>query len=50
MIDNEGRVIIPAKYHMVRMVNEHLFEVEVTYGGDRILINDKGQFVGKSDF
>lgn len=47
MIDNEGRVIIPAKYHMVRMVNEHLFEVEVTYGGDRILINDKGQYVGK---
>ena len=50
VIDTDGHVIIPAKYHMVRMVNEHLFEVEVSCCGDKILFNTKGQYVGKSDF
>ncbi|MBR4564118.1 MAG: WG repeat-containing protein [Paludibacteraceae bacterium] len=48
VIDIDGNVIIPAKYYMVRMVNENLFEAEVTCGGDHILINSKGQYVGKS--
>ena len=50
VIDNEGHVIIPAKYHMVRMVNDHLFEVEITYEGNRVFFNDKGQYVGKCNF
>lgn len=50
VIDRNGNVIIPAKYYMVRMVNENLFEAEVTYGGDRILFNAKGELVGKSNF
>lgn len=48
VIDSDGNVIIPAKYYMVRIVDESLFEVETTYGGERILINAKGQYVGKS--
>lgn len=48
VIDNNGNVIIPAKYHMVRMVNENLFEAEVTCGGDHILLDNKGRRVGKS--
>lgn len=50
VIDNEGNVIVPAKYYMVRIVDDTLFEVEVTCGGDRILFNNKGQYVGKSKF
>ena len=48
VIDIDGNVIIPAKYYMVRMVNENLFEVEVTCGGERILFNNRGQHIGKS--
>ncbi len=47
VIDNQGNVIIPAKYYMVRIVDDTLFEVEVTGGGDRLLFNNKGQYVGK---
>ena len=50
VIDNEGNVIIPALYHMVYIVNDHLFEAEVTYGGDRILFDNKGRYVGKCPF
>lgn len=50
VIDRNGNVIVPAKYYMVRMVNENLFEAEVTYGGDRILFNAKGELVGNSNF
>ena len=46
VIDLNGKVIIPAKYFMVRMVDDHLFEAEVSFGGDRILFNDKGEYVG----
>ena len=49
VIDRNGNVIIPAKFFMVRMVDENLFEVEVDCGGDRILFNNKGQVVGKSN-
>ncbi|MBR0309677.1 MAG: WG repeat-containing protein [Paludibacteraceae bacterium] len=48
VVDAEGHVIIPAKYFMVRIVNDQLFEVEVTLGGDRLLFNNKGQCVGIS--
>lgn len=48
VIDSDGNVIIPAKYYMVRIVNDHLFEVEITCGGERILINAQGQYAGKS--
>lgn len=50
VIDLNGNVIIPAIYYMVRIVDDNLFEAEVTYGGERILFNNKGQYVGKSDF
>ena len=48
VIDANGHVIIPAVYYFVRIVNDHLFEVEVTSGGERLLFNTKGQYVGKS--
>ena len=41
-----GNVIIPAKYYMVRMIGDDLFDVEVTCDGEHILINSKGQIVG----
>ena len=50
VVDRHGNVIIPAKYYMVRMVDENLFEVVVSCGGDRILFDHKGRYVGKSDF
>ena len=46
VIDKNGKVIIPAKYYMVRMIGDDLFDVEVTYDGEHILINSKGQIVG----
>lgn len=49
VIDLDGNVIIPAIYYMVRIVNDTLFEAEVSSGGERILINSKGQYVGKSN-
>ena len=50
VIDRHGNVIIPAVYHMVRLVDDELFEVEVTYGGERILFDRAGRYVGKSKF
>ena len=50
VIDRYGNVIIPAIYFMVRMVDEDLFEVEVSCDGDRILFDRTGQYVGKSEF
>ena len=47
-MDIDGNVIIPAKYYMVRIVDDNHFEVEVTCGGERILVNAKGQYVGKT--
>lgn len=49
VIDAEGKVIIPAKYYMVRIVDDNLFDVEVTCNGDHILFNSKGQYVGKAE-
>ena len=46
VIDKNGKVIIPDKYYMVRMVNDDLFDVEVTYDGEHILFNSQGQIVG----
>lgn len=46
VIDLEGNVIIPAKYFMVRIVDDNLFDVEVSCSGEHILINSKGQIVG----
>ena len=48
VMDIDGNVIIPAKYYMVRIVDDNHFEVEVTCGGERILVNAKGQYVGKT--
>ena len=31
------------------MADDNLFDVEVTCGGDHILINSKGQYVGKAE-
>lgn len=50
VIDLEGHVIIPAVYYMVRMVDDDHFDIEVTCGGDHILLNNKGQVIGKSHF
>jgi len=50
VMDLDGNVIIPARYYMVRNVDDTRFEVEVTCGGDRILFNTKGQPIGKSAF
>lgn len=50
VIDRHGNIIIPAIYHMVRMVDDELFEVEVSYDGDRILFDRTGRCVGKSNF
>lgn len=50
VIDRQGHVIIPAIYYMVRIVDDNLFEAELTCNGDRILIDRNGQFVGKSNF
>ena len=46
VIDKNGNVIIPAKYYMVRMVDDELFDVEVTYDGEHMLVNSQGQIVG----
>ena len=50
VIDANGKVIIPALYYNVYIVNDRLFEVEVTSSGERLLYDTKGQYVGKSDF
>lgn len=50
VIDLKGNVIIPARYYMVRFVSDNLFEVEVTCGGDRVLFDSNGRYVGKSNF
>jgi len=49
VVDRYGHVIVPAKYFMVWMVDDNLFEVEVACGGDRILIDRKGRYVGMAD-
>ena len=46
VVDTDGNVIIPAKYYMVRIVDDNLFDVEVTCDGEHILINSKGHIVG----
>ncbi len=45
VIDSYGNVIIPAKYEMVRLVNDHLFEVQVTCYGERLLFDTNGNIV-----
>lgn len=47
VIDAEGNVIIPAKYYMVRIVNENLFEVEVTQCGERFLMDTEGHIISQ---
>ena len=48
VIDANGKVIIPALYYNVYIVNDQLFEVEVTSGGERLLYDTKGRYVGKA--
>ena len=48
VIDAKGNVIIPAIYYNVRIVNDDLFEVEMTCNGERLLYDTKGRYVGKS--
>jgi hypothetical protein len=48
VIDAKGHIIIPARYYNVRIVNDDLFEVEMTYDGERLLYDTKGRYVGKS--
>lgn len=50
VIDRQGNVIIPAKYYMVRMVDKNMFEVVVSAGGDCILFDRNGHYIGKSNF
>ena len=48
VIDSNGKVVIPAIYFNVYIVNDQLFQVEVTSGGERLLYDTKGHYVGKS--
>jgi hypothetical protein len=48
VIDANGKVIIPAIYFNVYIVNDRLFQAEVTSSGERILLDTKGRYVGKS--
>ena len=50
VMDATGKVIIPAIYYMVYLVDDHLFQVEVECGGDRILFDHQGRYVGKASF
>ena len=47
VIDANGKVIIPAIYYNVYIVNDRLFQVEVTSSGERILLDTQGRYVGK---
>ena len=47
VIDANGKVIIPAIYYNVYIVNDRLFQVEVTSSGERLLFDTKGRYVGK---
>ena len=48
VIDANGKVIIPAIYFNVYIVNDKLFQVEVTSCGERLLYDTQGRYVGKS--
>lgn len=48
VIDANGKVIIPAIYFNVYIVNDHLFQVEVTPSGERLLYDTQGRNVSKS--
>ena len=48
VIDANGKVIIPAIFFNVYIVNDQLFEVEVTSSGERLLYDTKGRYVGKA--
>ena len=50
VMDATGKVIIPAIYYMVYLVDDHLFQVEVECGGERILFDHQGRYVGKASF
>lgn len=50
VMDRHGNVIIPALYHMVYMVDDELFDAEVTCGGEHIFFDRKGHVVGKANF
>ena len=45
VLDDQGHVIIPAKYEWVRIAGEHLFEVSISSYNERILFNHKGERV-----
>lgn len=48
VIDANGKVIIPAIYFNVYIVNDKLFQVEVTSSGERLLYDTQGRYVGKA--
>lgn len=48
VINANGKVIIPAIYFNVYIVNDKLFQVEVTSSGERLLYDTQGRYVGKS--
>lgn len=48
VIDANGKVIIPAIYFNVYIVNDRLFQVEVTSSGERLLFDTQGRYVGKA--
>ena len=49
VIDDAGRVIIPAIYYNVFLVHDELIEAVVDYDGDNILFDLQGRVVGKAD-
>ena len=48
VIDANGKVIIPAIFYNVYIVNDKLFQVEVTSSGERLLFDTGGRYVGKA--
>lgn len=42
LINAQGKVIIPAIYYYIRQVNDQLFEVEVSRGGEHMLFDAQG--------
>ena len=47
IVDAKGKVILPAKYTEILRVNKHIFEVELSFSGEKILVNTKGQIVSQ---
>ena len=48
VMDAKGKVILPAIYGNVWIVNDNLFQVSITTSGEYLLFDTHGRYVGKS--